>query len=214
MAAEDNKVILNPYSDLTEKERQSVVVNETARILMRQDDFRPDFDLTEEQKKFLNSTNYKDASPEDKAATIAGRILSGDPTAGSPTKQQLDFVNKLYQQLFNQNNTTIESLPENLMPFDPQTMDNSTSDPEKATAMQSLDGKVWTVPSVWYDSDNNAYEVPQDVAARLAYRYESSRKDRGQFPRFNSQKEAAEFLKNRNRSQRSDSLFEFFEKLD
>ena len=95
MATEDNKVILNPFSKLSDKEKDAVVVNESARIKMRSKEFKPTFKLTPEQEKFLNSTSYKDASDTDRRATIAARILSGDPSAGKPTKEQLDFVKKL-----------------------------------------------------------------------------------------------------------------------
>lgn len=95
MATEDNKVILNPYSKLSEKEKQSVIVNETARIKMRSKEFEPTFELTKEQIKYLDSTSYKDASDKDRKATIAARILSGDPSAGKPTAEQLKFVETL-----------------------------------------------------------------------------------------------------------------------
>jgi len=94
MAAEDDKVIMNPYSKLSPKEKAAVRLNEEARIVMR-NKLQPEFDLTEEQTNFLNSNTYKDASNRDRAATIAARILSGDPSAGTPTKDQLDFVSKL-----------------------------------------------------------------------------------------------------------------------
>lgn len=95
MATEDNKVILNPYSKLSDKEKESVITNETARIKMRDKKYEPTFELTAEQRKFLDSTTYKNASDKDRKATIAARILSGDPSAGKPTKEQLEFVQKL-----------------------------------------------------------------------------------------------------------------------
>jgi soluble lytic murein transglycosylase len=95
MATEDNKVILNPYSKLSDKEKQAVVVNETARIKMKSPEFEPKFKLTEEQEKYLNSNSYKNASDRDRKATIAARLLSGDPSAGKPTAEQLKFVEQL-----------------------------------------------------------------------------------------------------------------------
>lgn len=94
MAAEDDKVIINPYSPLSEKEKDAVRVNETARIFMR-NNLKPDFELTPEQDKFLETTTYKNASPEERKSTIAARILSGDPSAGKPSKEQLAFIEKL-----------------------------------------------------------------------------------------------------------------------
>lgn len=38
MATEDNRVIINPYSNLTKDEKNSVFQNEKARIIMRTDE--------------------------------------------------------------------------------------------------------------------------------------------------------------------------------
>jgi hypothetical protein len=96
MAAEDNKIILNPYSKLSKSEKDAVALNEYGRIVMRTNpEFAPNFKLTDEQSKFLGSNTYKDAPEQDRLATIAARLLSGDPSAGTPTIDQLKFVNSL-----------------------------------------------------------------------------------------------------------------------
>jgi hypothetical protein len=96
MATEDNRVILNPYSGLSEREKRAVINNETARILIRTGKVKkPSFSLTEEQKKYLDTTNYRGASEEDKRATIAARLLTGDPTAGVATKEQENYIGTL-----------------------------------------------------------------------------------------------------------------------
>ena len=94
MATDDNMVILNPYSKLNKQEKQAVVYNESARIVMRTD-MTPNFALTDEQTKFLDSNSYRDAGDVDRKATIAARLLSGDPSAGTPTQEQSAFVNEL-----------------------------------------------------------------------------------------------------------------------
>ena len=99
MATDDNKVILNPFSGLKDSEYQSVAINESSRILMRKPQYRPDFDLTDEQVRFLDSTTYRNASEDDRKATIAARLLSGDPSGGVPTSEQSVFVNDLKQAL-------------------------------------------------------------------------------------------------------------------
>ena len=113
MATEDNKVILNPYTKLSPKEKQAVAMNESARIIMRQEQYAPNFELTEEQKKFLDSTTYKGASPQDRQATIAARIVSGDPSAGKPTKEQMQFVNRLRQTMSTGNGAKMLTRPIN-----------------------------------------------------------------------------------------------------
>ena len=100
MAAEDNKVILNPYSNLSKAEKDAVALNEYGRVLMRTNpQFAPNFKLTDEQQKFLSSNSYKDAPEQDRLATIAARLLSNDPSAGTPTIDQLKFVNSLQEYI-------------------------------------------------------------------------------------------------------------------
>ena len=99
MATEDNKVILNPYTKLSPAQLQSVANNESARIYVRTDPaFKPDFELTVQQKTFLDTTTYRNASDEDRKATIAARILSGDSSAGVSTTEQDMFVDTLKQK--------------------------------------------------------------------------------------------------------------------
>jgi hypothetical protein len=101
MATEDGKVILNPYSDLKPDEYQSVATNESARLLMKSDpSLEPVFDLTDQQKRMLDTSTYRNASDVDRKATIAARILSGDPSAGVATAEQTAFVNELKRKLF------------------------------------------------------------------------------------------------------------------
>ena len=101
MATDDGFVILNPFAELKPEEFQSVAVNESARLVMREDpNFAPDFQLTAEQSRFLDTTTYRSASQEDRLSTIAARILSGDPSGGIPTPEQVLFVSKLKERLF------------------------------------------------------------------------------------------------------------------
>jgi hypothetical protein len=105
MATEDDRVILNPYSNLSDTEKQSVALNEAARVKMKKDDaLKPKFELTKDQEAFLNSNSYQSANDDDRKATIAARILSGDPSAGKPTDEQLMFVDTLRKSLADQNN--------------------------------------------------------------------------------------------------------------
>lgn len=94
MASEDNRVVANPYSKISPEEMQAVKLNEFARLHMRKNG-APEFQLTNEQAAFLNGGSYKDAAHSDRASTIAARILSGDPSAGTPSDEQLNYVNTL-----------------------------------------------------------------------------------------------------------------------
>jgi len=91
MAADDDMVILNPYSSKSVN-RKAVMLNEAARIVMRTENLTPDFDLTPEQRRSLAGTDYENASPDDQRATIAARIMSGDPSGGRPTSPQSQFI--------------------------------------------------------------------------------------------------------------------------
>ena len=94
MAAEDDRIIMNPYSKLSDAEKQAVMLNEAARVHMRRNFDAPRFSLTPAQtEKFKGySSNENDIR-----ATIAARILSGDASAGDATPEQLDYVSRLRQ---------------------------------------------------------------------------------------------------------------------
>lgn len=98
MAAEDDRIVMNPFSKLSPQELNSVRLNEAARIHMRRGQ-APTFDLTPEQSSYLDTTTYKGANDADRKGTIAARILSGDPSAGKPTVQQQDYVRALRRQM-------------------------------------------------------------------------------------------------------------------
>ncbi len=98
MATEDNKVVINPYSKLTDKEKDAVRLNEASRIFLRTAGV-PKFKLGEDQEKFLNSNEYAKASDDDRRATILARHLSGDPSAGAMTPEQEAHVKWLRTSL-------------------------------------------------------------------------------------------------------------------
>ena len=95
MASEDNKIVLNPFSKLSEREKQAVILNEAARVHMRRGTISaPKFALTPEQETAFAKYSH---NPQDRASTIAARILSGDPSALKPTPEQLQYVQQLRQ---------------------------------------------------------------------------------------------------------------------
>ena len=93
MAAEDNRIIMNPYSKLNDTEKQAVMLNEAARVHMRTGLMPPPrFTLTPEQESAFAKYSQ---DPVDRASTIAARLLSGDPSALKPTPEQQDYVQQL-----------------------------------------------------------------------------------------------------------------------
>ncbi len=90
-AADDDCVVLNPFADLSVEQRSAVAVNEAARIVMSSGGPRPTFDLTEEQRHMF--VGY--GQPQDIKETVAARLFAGDPSAGKPTQEQVEFVDLL-----------------------------------------------------------------------------------------------------------------------
>ena len=95
LAAVDDSVVINPYAALTEAQSSAVALNEAARVVMRRPNIRPEFALTDEQRAAF--ANY--GSVEDIRATVAARILSGDPTGLEPTAEQIAFVRRLANEM-------------------------------------------------------------------------------------------------------------------
>jgi len=93
MAAEDDRIIMNPYSQLTDQEKQAVMLNEAARVHMRKGLMpAPRFSLTPEQEAAFATYSQ---NPVDRASTIAARLLSDDPSALAPTSEQTQYVQEL-----------------------------------------------------------------------------------------------------------------------
>ncbi len=96
LASDDGAVVMNPYCLLSEEEREAVALNEAARVVMStRADLRPDFALTPEQEAAF--ANY--GPPEAVKATVAARVLSGDPSALIPTAEQMAFVVRLAREM-------------------------------------------------------------------------------------------------------------------
>jgi len=94
MAADDDMVILNPYSTLTDQEKQAVMMNEAARVHMRKRNIEPPrYNLTPEQTEAFK--NYGGGDIEAMRQTLAARILSGDPSAGKATPEQQEYAARL-----------------------------------------------------------------------------------------------------------------------
>ena len=93
MATEDNKIILNPYSNLNDKERRQVGLNEGVRLFLRENpNYIGNFGLTNQQKQSLG--NYSN-NIDDIRSTILARILTNDPSAGNATIRQKFNANRV-----------------------------------------------------------------------------------------------------------------------
>jgi len=90
---ESGTVVLNPFSKLSDPEKQAVVKNETARLAMRKNNLVPEFQLTPEQE--VSFRDYGGGDELAKRETIVGRIISGDPSALNVTPEQKAFADKV-----------------------------------------------------------------------------------------------------------------------
>ena len=99
-AAEDDRVVVNPYSRLSPSENEALIRNESARIFMRRNySARPtaeSFPLTEAQRGYAYPASPGTVRPEAALReTMAARVLTGDPSVGQTTPQQARFVEEL-----------------------------------------------------------------------------------------------------------------------
>jgi hypothetical protein len=97
MAAEDGKIILNPYSSISDTEKMAVAKNEAVRLWIRDNKPKIDINLNDSQKKFFAGTEYAQ-NPQAMKETIMARIISGDPSANAD-KAQTQAANQLLSQI-------------------------------------------------------------------------------------------------------------------
>jgi hypothetical protein len=102
MATEDNYVIINPHSPLSDEQKRHVAKLEQARLAMRNGYERPTFPITPKQQEYFNTMNkgkpYSD-DLQDIKETIASRIIVGDETAQDITPEQEEYAYKLLDVL-------------------------------------------------------------------------------------------------------------------
>ena len=100
MAAEDGRIVLNPYSGLSDENKAAVAKNEAIRLFMRENKVDPQFKVTPEQVKSFAGTNYGEKGKESFLRQIlVSRILTGDPSAGNVTEEQRKVSQDIMQQL-------------------------------------------------------------------------------------------------------------------
>ena len=93
-AAEDDQIVLNPYTTLSINERSCVVRNEAIRIFIRRLQLKISIEITKEQKAAFAGTHYE-SDPQSLRETIISRVASGDPSCGKATQEQIGFASAL-----------------------------------------------------------------------------------------------------------------------
>ena len=100
MAAEDGRIVLNPYSKLSKQSRARVAENEAIRLFMRDKNINPKFKVTPEQKEFFKGTSYgQPGNDEFMRQTLVARILTKDKSAQNVTDEQRKVAQEVMAQI-------------------------------------------------------------------------------------------------------------------
>jgi hypothetical protein len=95
-ASEDECIVINPSTKLSEDQIECVCLNEAYRLLMYRWTIVPNIILTDTQRELFFGTSYfydEDALKQ----TIIARIVSNDPSAGKITDEQRGYAACLVQ---------------------------------------------------------------------------------------------------------------------
>jgi hypothetical protein len=84
-AADDDAIVLNPYSIHSPQEKEAIAKNEALRVLLRSSEIQPSFVLTPQQMQQFQSYS---PNPQDIQHTIFARIITGDPSAQATESQR------------------------------------------------------------------------------------------------------------------------------
>lgn len=95
-SSDDYFIVINPYLKLNSAERNSLCINEGARLFMRKNKIIPKIRLTNEQKKYFKGTVYEGNSIAVRQ-TIIARIIAKDPSAKNITKKQIAIANEIIE---------------------------------------------------------------------------------------------------------------------
>jgi hypothetical protein len=98
MMTSDEKVILNPFSNLSKQEQNAVYQNEAIRLHLKKNNYEPKFELTPQQREFFKGTPYEKDETAAKHSILA-RILTGDPSVGTLTKEQKSAAESIAQEV-------------------------------------------------------------------------------------------------------------------
>jgi hypothetical protein len=93
-AADDDSVVINPFTKLSDTQISCVIRNEAFRIFMRILSISPALEITESQENLFKRTPYG-KNRQALCQTIIARIASSDPSAGTTTEFQEGYAKAL-----------------------------------------------------------------------------------------------------------------------
>jgi hypothetical protein len=100
MAADDGRIILNPFSGLSPESQRRVAGNEATRLHMREKGYEFDFPVPQADQAPFKGTVYAD--PENLhhlQSTIIARGVVGDSSAGEITPEQQVWVDRIKAEM-------------------------------------------------------------------------------------------------------------------
>jgi len=138
MATEDDAVIVNPYSGLDGRGEEAIINNEKARVYMRTNGVRPNYNITNKQQVAFSQYGM----PQDIRETIASRILTNDHSALDATPDQRKWV------------------AQNITPAENLRQDGTAKANGFLGVLGRPDGNVSTEISVGVNFDGQEREIP------------------------------------------------------
>jgi len=147
MAAEDGKIIFNPYSKLSQEKLDAVGYNEASRLYMRENNIVPNISINDEQRDFFKDTEYKNNEDALKQ-TIIARYISGDPSANLDKSQLVEAENI---------KKNIENMKKKY-PYGGNT--NSTIEAEGGEVLETPQGQVGNINGPSHASGGVTMNVP------------------------------------------------------
>jgi GH24 family phage-related lysozyme (muramidase) len=167
MMTEDNKVIINPYSNLTDNEKQTVIKNEKIRLNFKENNIVPDINITEEQRALFKGTPYENNEDAMKQ-TIVARIMTGDPSAKA-TKEQTIVANKLNYENKNveiNNKSVIDSAYDKLLNTEGAEGDKAS---DVATGKRGLTTKLFNSIKKKYNNEKMTEKEASKIYLQESY---------------------------------------------
>lgn len=190
MAAEDGRIVLTPYSGLTDAQKTNVAKNEAIRLFMFENNINPQFKVTPKQAGSFQGTAYGEKGKEGfMRQTLVARILTNDKSAEDVTDEQRKVSQDIMQQLAAKTRGAVQS---------------GNIDLNRRPVVKNKDGSISTVESMSIGTPLGETLIPtiDDSGRRMApdeaiAAFRKSGKHLGVYPSIDAATSAAKEISNR-----------------